>query len=539
MSAEQKRQKSIIARTRFLVIDSEPAVGEALRRFLVSEGAPAVHVAASSLFALRVLQDRKTPVDCVICAHRAANSGLEFLANLRSGRWGGPLQHLPCILLLENRDTAVVSAAEAARVTGLISGGLGKENVKQSILKALDPKGLTQALPNFKVAHIRASEADLIIAPFPASFGCLPTAQQQAAIQAVSAAARVHGLSGTVVAIFAGPDGKAESIAPDAFKRFLSKLTVEAANGMLNRAIFVQWTEGDPTREPETQAPEESNAPLPLFDEDLEETAKDEDNTDRRRAGAGSAAGRDAPGARPLSDTDIRGVAQAFKEMGAEEFVDRFVRQQTILLGDRSQQSLAPSMREFYVSIELLRKEFFPGVDMRGSKRAFQSLTHMLDQLMLRSIGFLPTNGVPCSLNLNVHSILTQTFDSALRNISAENLTFEIPQPMITQYFEEFKKARDLIWSRGGRIAVDQIFPDTMGALDLSLVGPQIAKVHWKGDLKNFSAAHRDFVKSSLDSGITVVMSRVDDPVALEIAQDFGIRNFQGFLIDEMPESKL
>jgi len=39
---DEKSPKSIIAQTRFLVVDSQPAVGEALRRFLVSEGAPAV-----------------------------------------------------------------------------------------------------------------------------------------------------------------------------------------------------------------------------------------------------------------------------------------------------------------------------------------------------------------------------------------------------------------------------------------------------------------------------------------------------------------
>ncbi len=66
-----------------------------------------------------------------------------------------------------------------------------------------------------------------------------------------------------------------------------------------------------------------------------------------------------------------------------------------------------------------------------------------------------------------------------------------------------------------------------------------VAKLHWKGDLKNFSASHRDFVKKTLDRGIKMIMSRVDDPAAFEIAQEFGIKNFQGFLIDEMPESRL
>ncbi len=531
MSADPKRQKTIIAQTRFLVIDSETNIGEALRRFLVSEGAPAVHVAASSLLALRVLQDRRTPVDCVICAHRPANSGLEFLTNLRSGRWGGPLQYLSCILLLDSDDAAVVRAAMAAKVTGFIQGGLGKENVRQAIIKALDPRGVAQALPNFKVAHIRAGENDLIIAPFPASFAQLGALQQKKAVQAVELAVQKNQWSGSVIAIYPGAGGKPGFVAPSIYDRFLTRLTVESVDKMLNRALHVAWTDGDPTAD--TTAPaeavEELVEPLPLFEEEEEESI-----SDRRRGAPVGETSR----ARGLTEEDIRGVAKAFKDMGPQDFVDKFVRQQTILLRDEWQ-PMAPAMREFYVSIDLLRKEFFPGVEMRGSKRAFQSLTHMLDQLMLRSLAHLPQNGVPCSLNLNVHSILTQTFDAAIKNISVENITFEIPQPMITTYFEEFKKARDLIFARGGKIAVDQIFPDTMGALDLNLVGPNFAKVHWKGDLKNFSSTHRDFVKGAIDSGITMVMSRVDDPVALEIAQEFGIRNFQGFLIDEMPEAKV
>ncbi|MDB5555471.1 MAG: hypothetical protein JWL86_5455 [Rhizobium sp.] len=531
MPADEKPQKTIIAQTRFLVVDSEQAVAEALRRFLLSEGAPAVHVAPSSILALRVLQDRRTPVDCVICAHRPdAIAGVEFLSNLRAGRWGGPpLQHISFILMMAARDKAAMEIADSMKVTGYILGGLGKENVRTSILSALDPRGLAKALPNFKIAHTRASESDLIVAPFPPSFGLLRVEKQQQAIQAVAAAAQKEQLSGGVVAIYATETGETAFIAPAIYERFLSRLTVESVGKMLNRAIHVDWIDGDPTIESKaSDAPDESVEPLPLFEEEEEEVA------DRRRREPQT----DKPRARSLTEDDIRGVAKAFKEMGAEEFVEKFVRHQTILWQGQSQ-PLTPTMREFYVSIDQLRTAFFPGVDMRGSKRSFQSLTHMLDQLMLRSLPALPLNGLPCSLNLNIHSVLTQTFETAVKNTSLENLTFEIPQPMITQHFEEFKKARALIFARGGKIAVDQIFPDTLGALDLDQVGPNVAKLHWKGDLKNFSASHRDFVKKTLDRGIKMIMSRVDDPAAFEIAQEFGIKNFQGFLIDEMPEAKL
>ncbi|MBX7200425.1 MAG: hypothetical protein K1X51_13750 [Rhodospirillaceae bacterium] len=529
MSADEKPQKTVIARTRFLVVDSEGPVCEALRRFLLSEGSPAVHVAPSAIIALRVLQDRRTPVDCVICAHRPELSGAEFLMNLRAGRWGGPpLQHISFLLMMPAKDAQVMAIADSVKVTGYILGGLGKENVRSSIVRALDPRGLTKALPNFKIAHVRAGERDLILAPFPASFGRLRSDKQQQAIQAVAVGAQRESLSGAIAAVYPGDDGKAAFVAPEVYDRFLSRLTLEAVNTMLNRAIYVEWGDGDPAAEAAAHAPNESTEPLPLFDEEPQpEEKKEEDSADRRRARSRV----DRP-ARGLTDEDIRGVAKAFKDMGPEEFVAKFVHHQAIVLQSDSQ-LLAPTMREFYVSIDTLRKTFFPGVEMRGSKRAFQSLTHMLDQLMLRSLPYLPRDGLPSSLNINVHSILTQTFDNVLKTTSLENFTFEIPQPMIASHFEEFRKARDMIFANGGRIAVDQIFPDTVASLDLAEVRPHIAKLHWKGDLKSSSTEHREFVKRTLDRGIAMIMSRVDDPVALEIGQEFGIRNFQGFLIDE------
>jgi DNA-binding NarL/FixJ family response regulator len=531
MPSDEKNQNTIISQTRFLVIEPNPKVGEGLRRFLLSEKSPAVHVAPTPVLALRVLQERRTPVDCIICAHDPKEfSSLDFLANLRSGRWGGlSHQHLKFILLMSSEDEYLVQAADNLRATGYIIGSLSRENVRDSLLQALDPGKTAAAPPNFKVAHVRAAEADLILAPFPPSFGRLPSAQQQQAIQAVALAAQKAGLSGGVAAVYPAENGEAAFVAPAIYERFLSRVTIASLDKLLNRPLYVEWTGGDPTAEAE--APTEATdllddlfGPSPISEEEI---------TDRRR----SAAKKGQDFTRGLTDDNIRAVALAFKEMGAEEFARKFVRHQTILLQDEAQ-PLTPMMREFYVSIDLLRSTFFPGVEMRGSNRYFQSLTHMLDQLMLRSLPYLPLNGRACSLNLNVHSILTQTFENALKNTRADLLTFEIPQPMIASHFEEFKKARDLIRARGGKIAVDQIFPDTMGSLNLDEVQPDFAKLHWKGDLKKFNATHRDFVKKSLDKGITMVMSRVDDPAAFEIGQKFGIQNFQGFLIEEMPEAK-
>ncbi len=430
---------------------------------------------------------------------------------------------------MERQDAQVTQIADSWRVNGYIVG-LDKQNVRKSILRAIDPDG-GKPQPNFSVAHLRAAESDLVVAIFPPAFARLAPHKQQAALDAVSAATKRENLSGAVAGVYRTEDGGTGTLAPEVFQRFMTKMSLEFAQKLPKKSLYVEWPEGnDPTAEPEVAAA----GPLPIDDDDLEPLPLfEEDITDRRRGAARSKRAF----ARGLTEEDIRAVGLAFKEMGPQEFVDRYVRHQVITLQGQAQ-PMTPMMREFFVSIEQLRTSFFPGVEMRGSTRAFQSLTHMLDQLMLRSLAHLPKDGLPSSINLNVHSILSKTFDTVLKTTPLDLLTFEIPQPMIGSYPEEFKKARELIFAHGGKIAVDQIFPDTIGALDLDGVGHTIAKLHWKGDLKNISQTHREFVKKNLDRGVTLVMSRVDDPAAFDIAQEFGIRNFQGFLIDEMATPK-
>lgn len=211
-------------------------------------------------------------MNCVICAHRPNElSGVEFLSNLRAGRWGGlALQQLNFILLMSTRDKAATEMADRLNVTGYIVGSLGKENVRDAIVAALDPCGAAQTAPNFKIAHLRASEMDLIVAPFPASFGRLSTEKQRQALDAVGLGAQKHQLNGAVVAIYPADNCEAAFVAPAAYDRFLSRLTVESVQKMLNRSIHVEWIDGDPTVDA-TAIPDEPFKPRPLFDEDEEQ----------------------------------------------------------------------------------------------------------------------------------------------------------------------------------------------------------------------------------------------------------------------------
>ena len=104
-------------------------------------------------------------------------------------------------------------------------------------------------------------------------------------------------------------------------------------------------------------------------------------------------------------------------------------------------------------------------------------------QIMLEAFHTLAPPDAPCSLNLNVQSVFTPEFDQFIAKTSPEKMkhvVFEFRQSNIVEHFDEFQVARGLIKERGARIAVDQIFPQTVGLVDLEYLGASIAKIHWR-----------------------------------------------------------
>jgi hypothetical protein len=174
---------------------------------------------------------------------------------------------------------------------------------------------------------------------------------------------------------------------------------------------------------------------------------------------------------------------------------------------------------------------------MRGTGRMFDEFTLVLDQIMLRAFKRIETRGNRWSLNMNVESVFTKAFEQFLEetpNKVLSHITFEFRQPNIVENFDEFQVARGLIHSRGAKIAVDRIFPHTLGLVDLEYIGASIAKVHWRTGAEDVLQERQRALKYLLQSGVQPVLIRVDDARALDVGADNGITMFQGFLIDEM-----
>lgn len=239
---------------------------------------------------------------------------------------------------------------------------------------------------------------------------------------------------------------------------------------------------------------------------------------------------------RPLTTADIKNVMRAYEKFGTEKFIKAFVRDQDVALHVAGK-PFERVLKEYFISMDLLRKPLFVDVEMRGSGRLFNEFTLVLDQILLQAFDQMHTQGGRCSINLNVESVFTEQFENFIERTPEsvlKEVVFEFRQSNIVENFDEFQVARGLIKSKGAQIAVDQIFPQTVGLVDLDYIGASIAKIHWRSGAEDILKERERAVKYLIDCSVLPVLIRVDNERALEVGAKMGISMFQGFLVDEM-----
>jgi hypothetical protein len=239
---------------------------------------------------------------------------------------------------------------------------------------------------------------------------------------------------------------------------------------------------------------------------------------------------------RPLTTNDIKNVMKAYEKFGTEKFIKAFVRDQDICM-HVSGRPTERVLTEYFISMDLLRKPLFVDVEMRGSGRLFNEFTLVLDQILLQAFEAMHTKGGRCSVNLNVESVFTEQFENFIERTPEavlKDVVFEFRQSNIVENFDEFQVARGLIKSKGATIAVDQIFPQTVGLVDLDYIGASIAKIHWRNGAEDILKERERAVKYLIDCNVLPVLIRVDNERALEVGARMGINLFQGFLIDDL-----
>ena len=242
------------------------------------------------------------------------------------------------------------------------------------------------------------------------------------------------------------------------------------------------------------------------------------------------------PRARSLHVNDIKLLEDVSNELGPRDFARAFVRHQELA-------EIPPGgkvkvvMREYFASMDLLKRHALRGVEMRGSGNLFNQLTILLDQIVIAAFQETNPEGVRCSLNINVESVFTRGFEEFINTAGGTkfvDILFEFRQANILQNFDEFSVACDLIRSRGGRIAVDAIFPETVGLVNLNRLHVEMAKVFWRQGAEISLPKARDDIRAMQDGGTRFAFVRVDDQGAIDVGHDLGVTLFQGFYVDRL-----
>jgi len=83
-------------------------------------------------------------------------------------------------------------------------------------------------------------------------------------------------------------------------------------------------------------------------------------------------------------------------------------------------------------------------------------------------------------------------------------------------------------------IAVDAIFPETVGLVNLNKLGATFAKVFWRPGAEETLPAQREAIQRMQGDGLIFMLARLDDEAGIQVGQDLGITVFQGFCIDDL-----
>lgn len=242
---------------------------------------------------------------------------------------------------------------------------------------------------------------------------------------------------------------------------------------------------------------------------------------------------------RRLHEDDIQQVKEISSQLGAQEFAKVFIHHQKIAIVQPGQQPRA-FMNEYYVAMGALKAHVFPKVELRGAGNLFNQLTVVLDGLLLNAFGELNAGNAKCSINMNVESVFSKDFERLLGkddDATFSNVVFEFRQSDILQNFEEFQLACDLIRSRNGTIAIDAIFPETIGIVSLSRLKANIAKIFWRSGAEEILPKYQKEIDDIQKSGTLLVLARLDDEIGIKVGQDLGITMFQGFHLDKLMET--
>lgn len=237
----------------------------------------------------------------------------------------------------------------------------------------------------------------------------------------------------------------------------------------------------------------------------------------------------------PLTDQHISALAERAEKVGSVTFVREFVRMQAmarIALGEQAEMR----GREIYMSMADLQRQLLPGVDLTGDAEQFRQLTKRLDRIVLQSLAESKLIQGNISVNINVENLFTKQFERVAQRLYERDnttLTVELDISDVFTNMADYKRIRPFLRRCNVRVLGDSMPPELVTASEGTGLGLDGYKFIHPTD-KAYRCRLAEAVKEVQESGHTAVLTRVEEPGAIEVGQELGIHIFQGFYIDDL-----
>lgn len=247
-----------------------------------------------------------------------------------------------------------------------------------------------------------------------------------------------------------------------------------------------------------------------------------------------SKSGREDKAHQPIDADHLNTLEETLRAVD----LSNFVRRQTIcaVTGNSPPE---PVYDELYLSVAMLQEEVMPDIDLAGNRLLFSQLTTTFDSRMLSIIS---TNGNgylagPCSLNLNISTILSKEFLEITEQLGVgheQTLVVELHIGDVFRNTREFALAREVAQEVGFLLCLDGIDGNSLSWLDLPSLGFKLYKLHWRDEMLHLPPEDIDQLRSEVIrvGPERMILCRCDDETALEFGRGIGIRLFQGWHTD-------
>lgn len=192
--------------------------------------------------------------------------------------------------------------------------------------------------------------------------------------------------------------------------------------------------------------------------------------------------------------------------------------------------------QEYFTSMADLKAAIAPDVDVLSNRWLFQHLSETLDKRMLsvhKELFARTPGGI--SLNLNISTIFTKTFEEFLNSVpESKTIVVEVQLMDIIQNTRNFIMAKDLLHEAGHKILIDGLHPISFRFLDLTLLDPDLVKLNWSPAIpENTDTPPLEETIKEIDSQ-KIILMRCEDEESIKWGLTNGISRFQGYFIDAL-----